>query len=417
MIKGSRGEEKNGHRWNARYPHLGTEPLPTEVYTSRERFELEREHIWKKVWLNVGRVEQIPEAGDYFVKDIAMCQTSILVVRGNDGEVRAFHNMCTHRGNKLAWDDGGSCKVFTCKFHGWAFGLNGALRHVPDEENFFDLKRHERPLTHVTCDVWEGFIFINVDPNPEESLKEYMGDLATELRGYPFAEVTATSGVWSAELKCNWKLAKDSFQESYHIKELHQRSAGGVNEANPHNHWLDLKLFPRHRKAGFQGPAGNSSGMRAMRVSALAYQYGVMTLGRRKRELPPGVNPLGHKNWALDNNLIFPAFVLIVSAGSIVQHNFWPIDVDRTRWEMTQYFSEAQTVGQRFAQEVAHVGIRDVAMEDGSTLEHIQSMLASGAIKEVVLKDEEILLRHSHDVVDRMIKGKPLHIPQEGPRV
>ena len=410
---------KEGYRgnWKAEYPHLGTGPVPTDVFTSREQFELEREHIWKKAWLNVGRVEQIPEAGDYLFKDIAICQTSILVVRGNDGEIRAFHNMCTHRGNKLAWDDRGSCKGFTCKFHGWSFGIDGALRHVPDEEDFYDLKRDEKGLTRVACDVWEGFVFINVDPNPEESLEEYLGEIATQFRGYPFSEVTATAGVWTAELKANWKLVKDSFAEAYHLKQLHKRIAVNM-PANPHNHFLDLQLFPRHAKFAGGTPPGPKGDRRLSQPSqALAFKYGAMGLGAKKGELPAGLNHLGHKDWNYDVNVIFPAFWLIVSAGSIVRHNFWPVDVDRTYWQMTQYMLKPQTVGQRFGQEIAHIGIRDVAMEDGSTLEQTQSMLSSGAIKGVTFKDEEIVLRHQHNVVKQMINGQAPQIPRVAPAV
>ena len=416
------GAEGRTRPWSARYPHLGTGPLPTEVFTSREQFELEREHIFKKVWLNVGRVELIPEVGDYFVKDIAMCQTSILVVRGNDGEIRAFHNMCTHRGNKVAWEPIGNCKVFTCKFHAWAFELDGALRHVPDEENFFDLKRGEMGLSRVPCDVWEGFVFINVDPNPEESLDEYLGDWARGLRGYPFAEVSATSSEWTTEISANWKLAKDAFQENYHIKSIHRRTgAGALTSAdNPYAHFLDVKLFPRHGQAsvaGYPPKQRSPSKKRRPTVRALAGQLGALPFSSGNQDsdevggLPPGVNPLGFHNWVTDLNIIFPSFLIITTAGSIVTHNFWPLDVDRTLWQMTQYFPKAQTFGERFSQECGHVLVRDVAMEDGSTLEQTQSMLASGARRDLFLKDEEILIRHGHNVVDQMIKGQPLHTP------
>ena len=131
----------NGTKWHDHYPYLGKAPVQAEVFTSEEQFALERERIFKKVWLNVGRVEQLPNAGDYFVKDVAVCQTSILVVRGKDGQVRAFHNMCSHRGNKIAWDQHGTCQLFTCKFHGWAYALDGALKFAPDEENSLRCKK------------------------------------------------------------------------------------------------------------------------------------------------------------------------------------------------------------------------------------------------------------------------------------
>jgi nitrite reductase/ring-hydroxylating ferredoxin subunit len=98
-------------------------PVPIAPYISREYYEREQALIFRKVWLNVALVEQIPKPGEYFVKELEVCNTSVLIVRGKDGLIRAFHNMCTHRGNKLAPDASGNCPgLFTCKFHGWAFG-------------------------------------------------------------------------------------------------------------------------------------------------------------------------------------------------------------------------------------------------------------------------------------------------------
>src|SRR5947208_2001697 len=123
-------EEK---RWAARYPQLGTGPVPIEPCVSPEYFELERRMIFRRAWLNVGRVEEIPNPGDYFTKDIVAANASIIVVRGMDGVVRAFHNVCSHRGNKMAWDESGCGRSFTCSFHAWTYGLDGALKSVPDE--------------------------------------------------------------------------------------------------------------------------------------------------------------------------------------------------------------------------------------------------------------------------------------------
>jgi phenylpropionate dioxygenase-like ring-hydroxylating dioxygenase large terminal subunit len=394
-------------RWHRQHPHLGTGPLPADVYTSQEQFQLEREHIFKKVWLNVGRVEQVAKAGDFFVKDIAMCQTSILVVRGQNGEIRAFHNMCSHRGNKIAWDSQGSCNAFTCKFHGWVYGLDGSLRHVPDEENFFDLHRDKMGMTPVACGVWEGFIFINVDPNPQETLAEYLGELGTSLRGYPFERLSATCGSWTTEVRANWKVAKDAFQETYHVAFLHRRSIPDsfTSPTNPHNQLLDLRLFPRHGSASLYGNAD----LKPTPVASQAFRHGAFLLRQEfdMDALPAGVNPARHEDWTLDLNVIFPCFFVDVSEGSYFTHNFWPVDVDRTIWQSTQYFPKAQTAGQRFNQEYGHVLFRDIILEDGRTFEETQSVLASGAKKEFYLQDEEILVRHSHYVVDQMIHGRP----------
>ena len=153
---------------------LGTQPVPIEPCVSPTYFEQERAHLFRRVWLNIGRVEDIPNAGDYFVKELAICHTSILVVRSKDDRVRAFHNMCSHRGNKLAWDMQGTCRMLTCKFHGWSYGLDGQLGFIPDEDRFFDLDKDRLCLTPVTLDIWEGFLFVHIDPHPRETLDEFL---------------------------------------------------------------------------------------------------------------------------------------------------------------------------------------------------------------------------------------------------
>ena len=117
--------------WTEHYPELGTGPVSYEDSISPEHYELEREAIFRRTWLNVGRVEQLPRNGSYFTKELDAAGTSVVVVRGTDGEVRAFHNICRHRGNKLVWNDypgeetSGTCRQFTCKYHGWRYALDG----------------------------------------------------------------------------------------------------------------------------------------------------------------------------------------------------------------------------------------------------------------------------------------------------
>ncbi len=140
--------------------------------------------------------------------------------------------------------------MFACKFHGWTYGLDGQLTFVPDEESFFDLKKGELGLTPVAADVWEGFIFVNLDPQPRESLREYLGEMGETLQGYPFAEYSATCYAWTTELRANWKILKDAFQEAYHVAFLHKRSVPDsfTSKSNPFCHGLDYRLYPRHRK-------------------------------------------------------------------------------------------------------------------------------------------------------------------------
>ena len=98
-------------QWAEKYPDLGTSPLPTEPYIGEEHFARERDLVFRRTWINVGRVEEAPRAGDWFVREIAICKVSVLVIRGSDGVVRGFHNVCSHRSNKLVLDERGFARL------------------------------------------------------------------------------------------------------------------------------------------------------------------------------------------------------------------------------------------------------------------------------------------------------------------
>ena len=210
--------------------------------------------FFSRTWLSTGRkVEEIPQPGDYLVLDIAVGKTSVLLVRGKDGTVRGFHNVCKHRGNRLAWNDRGACgSGLTCRFHGWTYASDGRLIGVPEEDMFFDFDKRDYGLSPVATDVWEGFIFINLDPDPPETLHQYLGEVVDLLRGYAFDRLPL-SWSYTTEQKCNWRILRDSQLEFYHGKALHQQFAGKVmiNKQQPSCHVLDAKLFRRHSMMSF----------------------------------------------------------------------------------------------------------------------------------------------------------------------
>ncbi|HVJ95257.1 MAG TPA: aromatic ring-hydroxylating dioxygenase subunit alpha, partial [Acidimicrobiia bacterium] len=216
--------------WTEHYPDLGTAPVAYDDSISPEFYEVEREAIFKRAWLNVGRVEQLARKGSYFTKEIAAANASIVVVRDGDGDVRAFHNICRHRGNKLVWNDypreetSGFARQFVCKYHGWRYGLDGELNYVQQEGEFFDLDKSCHGLVAVHCDVWAGFIFVNFAAEPEQSLEEFLGPMVTALEGYPFDRMTERFG-YRTEVRANWKLFMDAFAEFYHAPVLHAKQS------------------------------------------------------------------------------------------------------------------------------------------------------------------------------------------------
>ena len=142
-----------------------------------------------------GASSSCPRTGSFFTKEIAAANTSIIVVRDGD-DVRAFHNVCRHRGNKLVWQDfpreetSGTSRQFTCKYHGWRYGLDGACTFVQQEGEFFDLDKADYGLVPVHCDVFAGFIFVNFAKEPSQTLRDFLGPMLLALEDYPFDEMT-----------------------------------------------------------------------------------------------------------------------------------------------------------------------------------------------------------------------------------
>lgn len=392
-------------RWTTDYAELGTGPVPLEPFVAPEYYARERERIFRRVWLNVGREEELPERGNYFVKEIEICNSSVVVIRGKDDVVRAFYNMCSHRGNRVVDGCRGKVGGFICGFHGWKYDLSGKLVHVPDEEHFFAFDRREHGLTPIATEVWAGFIFINFDPNPSQSLDEFLNDFAPKLNGYPFARMNLV-GAYRAEVKANWKVTLDSFQEGYHVAFLHKRSAGRAyaDKKNPVTHALAFQLFDLHRSMSIPGAAG----YQPTQVELIAHRFGSsITRVEEARDavhfLPPTLNPTKSAHWVFDMFVVFPNFFMFLFDGFYFTYNFWPLAIDRTLWETRIYFPPAQNAGQRFSQEYGKCALRDTLREDGNTLEAIQRNLASGAKTHFVLHDEEILIRHSHKVVSDIV--------------
>ena len=235
-------------QWAQKYPELGTAPLPTDPYVSEEYFALERDRVFRRAWINVGRTDEVPGAGDYFVRDVDVCKVSVLVIRGSDGVVRGFHNVCSHRSNKLVLDERGSCPgSLNCHFHNWVYSDKGKLVRVPDEENFFDLDKRDHGLTPIELDTWEGFIFVHLGPEPAVTLREFLGGVADQLDGFPFHEMRAIQ-TWRVEERANWKVALDAQNELYHFPYMHRRVLGNIFAMNDKGQcrYQDVSLYGHH---------------------------------------------------------------------------------------------------------------------------------------------------------------------------
>ncbi len=392
-------------RWARAFPELGTAPIPTDRCLAPEYFALERDKIFKRVWLKVGRVEELPQPRDYKVKRLEFANASIILVRGEDGEIRGFHNICSHRGNKVVWGDDtyglrGATrgKSFACHFHGWVYGLKGDLIGVPQEELFFGLDKCQNGLVPVATDTWEGFVFVNLDPAPQQSLKQFVGEHSDRLGGFPFGQMTAVYDYYTI-LNCNWKIAWDAFSEAYHVSTVHGGSFPGVFEAEV----KQVGMYGIHHSgAAHQKPSPPTTP-----IAALTYQLANSSIAKPgfRSSLPPRINPDHDADFAFDQSAIFPNFLVHVTEGLYFTHQFWPLSADKTLWEGIQYFMPARTAGERFSQEFGQVLQRNAWLEDTATMEATHAALASGVKKFFHFQDGEVLLRHNYQVIDEFIAG------------
>ena len=389
-------------RWANAYPELGTEPLPIDSYLSQDQYELERDRVFKRAWLMIGRVEEIPARGDYKIKRLDVASTSIIVMRGRDNEIRAFHNICSHRGNKVLAEDGidtyGNSRTATmyCKFHGWTYDATGALVHVPEENKFpgcFD--RAQLGLTPVHAGVWEGFIFINLAEEPAQTLEESLAGLKDHLGGYPFGEMPYQH-TYALDLKCNWKIAYDAFSEAYHVGILHGRTLPGSFTGA-----LDrIQFFGDHRTSAAHIDLETSV---FTPLQAISNAVGGNSLMAEKKVsmLPPGINPDRANDFGFEITPLFPNLIIHVTDGIWFTHEFWPVARDRTIWQAKYYLRQPMTNSQLWAADHAQIVTRNVWLEDTGTMEATQSAIESGAKKNFVLHDDEILIRHNYKVIEK----------------
>lgn len=408
----SRDEENR--RWLTEdYPSLGVQPLLAERCVSPDYFELEKERIFRHAWTFVGRELELANPGDFVVKEIPALKANVLIIRGRDGVLRGFHNVCRHRGNMVVWDECGNRGGLICRFHGWTWDNEGNLRGVPDQDMFVDFDRKKYGLVPVAVEVWRGFVYMNLDPR--ESLLDHLGELATMMHDYPFERIAATEYRWRAEVRCNWKIAIDAFQEGYHAVQLHELTTGktAATKSNPHCHLMDVRLFKRNRHATVAG----SSDYQMTPLQQAMYEINPsVTRFRTKRadgsdgraawQEIPGTNPGRVTNWGFDLNVIFPAQTMNVFGGFFNTTLYYPVSVDRTIFELRLYMPKPKNVEERLAQEYTRCLLYDTIMEDTSTLEHTHTALESLAVKELPLQEQEVLIRHHHQVVHDIVTGK-----------
>lgn len=206
--------------------------LPPHYYVDRDIFEFEREHIFEKEWLCVGRTEQIMNAGDFFT--VTLFDEPMIIVRGSDMEIRALSSVCRHRGMLITtpgngedgdWNDlkesSGNCgKAFKCPYHFWQYGLDGALVQAPDMDKTPGFDVDDVRLPSFRCETWFGFIFVNFD-NDAAPLAPRLEKVGNLLKNWDFENLVSAPALDLPKMPWNWKILHENSAEGYHVDRLH----------------------------------------------------------------------------------------------------------------------------------------------------------------------------------------------------
>jgi len=216
------------------------ESLPPWCYTSQEFFDLEVKNLFMRVWNFFGHVDQVANAGDYITVDYVGIQ--LIIVRGNDGTIRAFANSCRHRGTPVA-DGTGNCRAFTCPYHGWVYNLDGSLHSCHGMEKTAHFDQGANGLIPLRLEIFGCFMFINFD-GTAEPLGDYLGNFPEIMGSYGLENLRLVRRL-EHEVPCNWKVHIENAMEEYHLPMVHRATLNPKemeHSAVPTSeNWLDIR--------------------------------------------------------------------------------------------------------------------------------------------------------------------------------
>lgn len=395
--------------------------VPKDRYTSPAFQTLEWDKMWTRVWLIACLESDIPTSGDGFQFEIG--PESILIVRQNDGDVRAFYNACRHRGTRLCVERRGRMETIQCPYHGWAWHGDGSLLRVSDPRSFspsFD--RNDWALRRVRCERWGGFVWINMDPGAVP-LTEFLGEIMEVLTPYRLSEHTLIRDV-TIEWDANWKLVMENGNETYHIQSVHPQLLEMVDdlETEPvlydkHSRFVVRFGRPSHRcKDPSIGPV-LAAYMRKVGLTGNAAPTNVndvreaMMKAQRKRFQREGIDYPALDDAALLDNLhvhLFPNAMF-----NIVLPGYWlfrvrphPTDPTRTFFDFQEYemFPLKNAKPRRPTHEkykFGEVSLDSVLDQDAALMPLVQQGMSSRGFEGPLFGEQETRLIHMHEVLDR----------------
>ena len=351
--------------------------LPGWAYFNEELLELEKEELFRKRWQLACHVNDVPEAGDYITFDVA--GERALIIRGRDGKVRAFHNLCRHRGSRVVADDQGRCRAaIICPYHGWAYNLDGTLRGAARPDSLPDLDPVEWGLKPVEMEIWQGFVFIRFKPSNQPSIARILGRFDAEVAPYELDSMIPVGAVnWVDETAVNWKAVRDVDNEGYHVAIAHP----ALQDLYGH-HYLDEPFIDGASRSFAKFNAGP----------------GKLWSVRAYKSILPEADwlPESHRRAWLYIGL-FPNAVIGIYPDSMIFYQEFPDGVGNTRLRGAVYRYKDETREMRAARYLsARIDAETAAEDQMLTIWACEATQSSG-YDGVILSDLEYGVKTYHD--------------------
>jgi glycine betaine catabolism A len=341
--------------------------LPARYFTDPTIFRAEIERLYFNHWVCAGRAESIPRAGDYYLRDIA--GESVIVTRDTEGAVRAFYNVCRHRGTRLCTDSAGTfAGRIRCPYHGWTYALDGTLTGAPHMPPGFGLADY--PLHALATALWDGHIFFHAGAEPQP-LTDQMGELVEKFGAWRMQDLRLHKRI-VYDVRANWKLIVLNYSECLHCPVLHPM----------------LNRLTDYLGADNEPPQPNYIG------GAMGFRGGAETMstdGVRRRNCLPGLRP-GQRTQVF-YYVIYPNLMLSLHPDYMLTHTLWPRAVDRTEIICEWHFQPEEIARPDFYADDA-IEFWDVTnREDWRITELAQSGIGSRAYTPGPYSAREQLLR------------------------
>ncbi len=350
--------------------------LPGWSYHSEALLELEKEHVFLNHWQIACHVSDIPEPGNYLSFD--MMGERALIVRDAKGTVRAFHNICRHRGSRLVAEERGSCRnALVCPFHGWVYNLDGTLRGAARPESFPDLDKVTFGLQPVEFEIWNGLVFVRFRPGPQGTVAETLGIFDAELKQYDMESYVPTDGMWTQESPVNWKSVRDVDNEGYHVAMAHPALQDLYGST-----YFDIPM-----KNGVSSSHANYNPYAGRRWSVRHY----MKIAPEPQRLPEHLR----RKWAYYG--MFPNSVISVTPETIGFYQEFPLSTGKSVLRGSVYRQKVETRQERLARYLAFRIDRDTTAEDIQLTVWSNEAMLSRAFKGFYLSDLEFGVRAHHD--------------------